>query len=85
MVSMHYETPRVGSEHNRPPDQCKYQLCEDDLFQIFTVYHFSIFLLYPAMSKGSEPITGSSHVTTWSGEPDTRRARDTTVTAQRAS
>lgn len=31
MVSMHYETPRVGSEHNRPPDQCKYQLCEDDI------------------------------------------------------
>lgn len=39
-----------------------------------------LFLPYPAMSKGSEPFT-----TTWSGEPDTRRARDTTVTAQRAS
>ena len=122
MVSMHYETPRVGSEHNRPPDQCKYMqipamwrwhLCAShvdkylhytrnfkilllDCFEAPVLLTYSIleslsnlycisFLPYPAMSKGSEPITGSSHVTTWSGEPDTRRARDTTVTAQRAS
>ena len=39
----------------------------------------------PVIRKGSETTTGSSHVTTLLGEPDTRRARDATVTAQRAS